>query len=167
MFREGETLASVEALGVRGVAFLPYHDPARDEHGQLQQINTSLEDFSTVIAAHIVALHPDVVMTHGSNGEYGHPQHKFTHRAVFAALAELQPWRPKQVLTWCAAYPSAENVHIINQDDPADLVVDVSPWFSQKIAAMAAHRTRHATFLRYDSSQTLEQVAGRIESFRR
>lgn len=167
VFRERETRASAKVLGARGVALLPYRDPARDARGQLQPIDTSLESFSSAIAAGIAVLKPDVVMTHGSNGEYGHPQHMFTHRAVFAALTLLQPWRPKQVLTWCAAYPAAENERIVNQDDPADLVLDVSPWFSLKVAAMTAHRTQHATFLRYDPSQSLEQVAGRTESFRR
>lgn len=51
-------------------------------------------------------LHPDVIITYGTDGEYGHPQHIFTQQATFRALRNLalgprglQPWRPQEVLT--------------------------------------------------------------------
>ena len=99
--REAEARESGRILGASEVRFLPFRDPDL-VRGRLQPIAASLDEFSGAIAAEIAVSRPDVVVTHGSGGEYGHPQHTYTHRAVFAALARLQPWRPREVWTWCA-----------------------------------------------------------------
>jgi LmbE family N-acetylglucosaminyl deacetylase len=98
--REAEARESGRILGARDVRFLPFRDPDLIR-GRLQPIAASLDEFSGAIAAEIAASRPDVVVTHGSGGDYGHPQHTYTHRAVFAALARLLPWRARDVWTWC------------------------------------------------------------------
>jgi LmbE family N-acetylglucosaminyl deacetylase len=166
-WREREAREAAAALGARAVFFLPFCDPVVGPDNTLYHIDASLDDFSTAIAELLRELAPDVVITHGSAGEYGHPQHKFTHAAVFAALEMLRPWRSREILTWAAAYPEPEMERMINKDDPADLVVDVRPWLAQKIAAYQAHRTQHALFFRHNEGKTLDQIPLRIESFRR
>jgi LmbE family N-acetylglucosaminyl deacetylase len=165
--REQEARAAARALGAKDIFFLPYRDPVIGEGHVLYTIDATLEDFSAAIAEVIASLKPDIVITHGSGGEYGHPQHKFTHAAVFAALDRLKPWRPQEVLTWCAAIPGAEEDRFTNKDDPADIVVDVSPWFDRKVAAMDAHRTQHVVFFRNNPDKTLADITRRIESFHR
>ncbi len=165
--REQEGRAAGRALGARDVLFLPYIDPVISEGHVTHQIDVSLEEFSAAIGEVIQRLKPDIMLTHGSGGEYGHPQHKYTHVAVFKALEDLKPWRPGEVLTWCAAYPEPENDRFINKDDPADIVLDVTPWMAQKIAAMAAHRTQFAVFFRDNPDKKLEDVVGHLESFHR
>ncbi|WP_026370340.1 PIG-L deacetylase family protein [Kallotenue papyrolyticum] len=165
-WREREARAAGAALGATAVRFLPFCDPLGREE-DLHHIDATLEEFSAAIAEVMAALRPDVVITHGSNGEYGHPQHIFTHQAVFAALRRLAPWQPREVLTWGAAYPNPEKPRHINRDDPADLVLDVTPWLERKIAALEAHRTQHGLFLRNNPGKTLADVPGRLESFRR
>ena len=164
--REAEARESGRILGASEVRFLPFRDPDL-VRGRLQPIAASLDEFSGAIAAEIAVSRPDVVVTHGSGGEYGHPQHTYTHRAVFAALARLQPWRPREVWTWCAAYSDPEHERNINHDDPADLVLDITPWLAQKVSALAAHRTQFLMLTRNSPVPTLEAVAGTIESFRR
>ena len=58
--------------------------------------------FCAALAEQIGALKPDVVITHGSNGEYGHPQHVYTHRAVRRRWARWRHGSPSEFLTWCA-----------------------------------------------------------------
>ncbi|HEX6287861.1 MAG TPA: PIG-L deacetylase family protein [Herpetosiphonaceae bacterium] len=165
--REREARAAAAALGARDVYFLPFCDPLVGEDDTLHHIDATLEEFSAAIAEIMAGLRPDVVLTHGSNGEYGHPQHIFTHHSVFAALRLLMPWRPAEVLTWSGAYADPEKPHHINRDDPADIVLDVTPWLPQKIAALDAHRTQHGLFFRKNPGKTIAELVGRKESFRR
>lgn len=169
-FREREARAAVAALGAQEVRFLPFCDPVVGPDDTLYHIDATLEDFSTAIAEIIHSLRPEVVITHGSGGEYGHPQHIFTHQAVFDALRqqrETHDWQPREVLTWGAAYPNPEKERHINKHDSADLVLDVTPWLEQKIAALDAHRSQHGLFFRKNPGKTIAEIPGRKESFHR
>lgn len=167
--REGEARAAAHALGAREALFLPFRDPVVGPENTLYHIDAPLEEFRAAIAEVMSSVQPDVVITHGSGGEYGHPQHIFTHQAVFAALDQLKPWQPQAVLTWASAYPdpAADQLRFLNKNDQADLVLDVSPWIEQKIAAYAAHRTQHGLFFRNNPGKKLGELPRRIESFRR
>lgn len=165
--REAEARAAAAALGVAEVAFLPFQDPPVGPDDTLFHVDATAEEFAAAIAAVLAEQRPDVVLTHGSNGEYGHPQHVFTHECVFAALEQLLPWQPREILTWGGAFPDPENERFLNQDDPADIVLDVTPWLAQKIAAYAAHRTQHVLFFRHNPNKRLDELPGRTESFRR
>ena len=167
--REREAQAAAAALGARDVLFLPFCDPLVGPDDTLYHIAATLEQFSSAIAEVLHDLRPEVVVTHGSSGEYGHPQHVFTHQAVFAALQRLRAvgWQPREVLTWGAAYPEPEKERHINQQDAADIVLDVTPWLAQKIAAFAAHQTQHGLFFRKNPGKTLAELPGRKESFHR
>src|SRR5690242_15757138 len=70
--REAESRASAHALGARDVLFLPFVDPLKGDDGVLHPVDASMEEFSAAIAGVIARLHPDVIITHGSGGEYGH-----------------------------------------------------------------------------------------------
>ena len=79
--REGELRAAASVLGVKDVAILDYHDQQLDEvdHAEVRR----------VIAEHLRRIRPDVVITFGPDGAYGHPDHiaicQFTTAAVMAA----------------------------------------------------------------------------------
>jgi len=164
--REAEARAAAEILDARQVIFLPYVDPEfRD--GELQRVAATLEEFSESIKAVIDQHRPDIIITHGSNGDYGHPQHIFTYQAVFQALRQLQPWKPAMVLTWCAAFPDSEISVSLNQDDPADWLVDISPWADRKLAAFQAHRTQFESVVRYYCEQNSHFMEEKVESYRR
>lgn len=169
--REAEARAAAAALSAHNVLFLPFQDPLVGPDDTLYPINVSLEEFAEAIASVLLELRPDLILTHGSNGEYGHPQHVFTHQAVFAAIEQLRQigtdHPPQEVWTWNAHYPDAEKPRSINQDDPADLIIDVRPWLAQKVAAYAAHKTQHGLFFRNNPNKVLEDLPRRTESFRR
>ena len=79
--REGELRAAASALGVREVSILDYHDQQLDRANPREAVAT--------IAGHIRRVQPDVVVTFGPDGAYGHPDHiaisQFTTAAIVAA----------------------------------------------------------------------------------
>jgi N-acetylglucosamine malate deacetylase 2 len=166
-YRVVEMQGSGRALGAREVWFLDFVDPWMEIGGEALAIDAAPNVFVAALAEKIGALRPDVVVTHGSNGEYGHPQHVYTHRAVFAALGTLAPWRPDELLTWCANTGNADADRVVNQDDPADLEPDLAPWFDRKVAAAMAHRSQHAMFLRNNKTDDIANALRRTEAFKR
>ena len=79
--REEELRAAAAVLGVREVSLLDYHDQHLDRADPRQAIGG--------IAGHLRRVHPDVVVTFGPDGAYGHPDHiaisQFTTAAIVAA----------------------------------------------------------------------------------
>lgn len=79
--RESELRAAAAVLGVCEVSFLDYHDQQLDRANPREAIAN--------IAAHVRRIHPDVVVTFGPDGAYGHPDHiaisQFTTAATLAA----------------------------------------------------------------------------------
>jgi LmbE family N-acetylglucosaminyl deacetylase len=79
--REAELRAAAEVLGLREVSLLDYHDR------YLDAVNP--RDAVASIAAQLRRVRPDVVLTFGPDGAYGHPDHiaisQFTTAAVVAA----------------------------------------------------------------------------------
>jgi LmbE family N-acetylglucosaminyl deacetylase len=79
--REAELRAAAAELGIADVSFLDYHDGDLDRAEPAEVIGR--------IAAHIRRIRPQVVVTFGPEGAYGHPDHiaisQFTCAAVLAA----------------------------------------------------------------------------------
>ncbi len=164
--REQEMRCAGAALGAREVRFLDYVDPPMEIGGTPRAIDATLDEFAAAIAVHLEDLRPDLVITHGSNGEYGHPQHVFTHQAVFEAARRLGQRGPNTIHTWMACYPGNAEERLTNKDDPADEVVDISPWFDAKLAAVRCHRSQHTMFLRNNPGKDLLEIVRRIETYR-
>ena len=79
--REAELRAAASVLGVREVSLLDYHDQQLDRANPLEAV--------AGIADHLRRVRPDVVLTFGPDGAYGHPDHiaicQFTTAAIVAA----------------------------------------------------------------------------------
>jgi LmbE family N-acetylglucosaminyl deacetylase len=164
-FREAEVRKAAAAIGVRDIFFLPFTDPHMEIGGTARHIDTPLEIFAKAIGDYIERLEPDLLLTHGSNGEYGHPQHIYTHEAVRQALSHCE--HRVALVTWCAWFEPFRASRILNQDDPADIIWEVvSPWLDAKIDAALCHKTQHAMFLRNTGAPTVAEMVPRVESFR-
>ncbi|TET53356.1 MAG: GlcNAc-PI de-N-acetylase [Anaerolineales bacterium] len=93
--REQELRCAGSALGLADVHLLRYRDsgmpgsPANDHADALVQ--APVEEVAAAIAERLRALRPQVVLTHGPYGEYGHPDHVAVHRATVAACELLSP----------------------------------------------------------------------------
>ena len=79
--RENELRAAAKILNIKEVLFLDYMD------GDLDRTNPA--DVITTIAAHIRRIQPQIVLTFGPEGAYGHPDHiaisQFTSAAIIKA----------------------------------------------------------------------------------
>ncbi len=165
--REIEMREAARALGAHEVAFLDFVDPWMEIDGEAKAIDASPAEFRAAILEHLERLRPALVVTHGSNGEYGHPQHVFTHRTVRAALSAMREKRPNELLTWCANSGANAEDALTNRDDPASFELDVTPWFEIKLAAAQAHRSQHAMFTRNNDVSDIAQALRRREAYRR
>lgn len=78
--REAELRAAAEALGIRSVDFLGYID------GELDQAHPA--EVVAKIVGHLRRIKPDVVVTFGPDGSYGHPDHIAISQFTTAAIIE-------------------------------------------------------------------------------
>ena len=85
--RETELRAAASALGVCEISILNYHDQHLDRADPREAVATIVE--------HIRRVRPDVVVTFGPDGAYGHPDHiaisQFTTAAIVAAADPAFP----------------------------------------------------------------------------
>lgn len=162
-FREREVRQAADILGADDIFFLPYIDPFMEINGIARRIDAPLEDFAAAIAAYIQKIDPQLIITHGSNGEYGHPQHIYTHQATRRALNS--GWQGIALMSWSAWHTPAERERILNQDDQADIINDISPWHDTKVAAALCHKTQHAMFLRNSGAPSVPHMVWKTEAF--
>ncbi|MHB0868648.1 MAG: PIG-L deacetylase family protein [Chloroflexota bacterium] len=166
-YREEEMKCAAAALGARELRFLGFIDPSIEIGEPPKPIEAGMAEFASAVAQQIADVRPDVIITHGSNGEYGHPQHIYTFEAVREALRRLAPWYPTEMLTWCANDGDNAEDRLTNRSDPADLVLDISPWLDRKVAAAMCHRSQHDMFLRNSKAGSVAEMVRRIEAFKR
>jgi LmbE family N-acetylglucosaminyl deacetylase len=76
--REAELRAAASELGVRDVSVLAYHDQRLDSVDPRAVIRD--------VAGHLRRVRPDVVLTFGPDGAYGHPDHIAISQAATAAV---------------------------------------------------------------------------------
>jgi LmbE family N-acetylglucosaminyl deacetylase len=169
--REAELVCAVQALGGRTLTFLGYTDPRVGPDDSLFSYTEDLTLLAGQVATSVHQAQAGVVFTHGSNGEYGHPAHVTTHLAARIAVESFGADAPL-LYSVAAMFPEHPRPRLANHDDPADLVVNISPALEQKTAAALCHRTQHALFTRqasWDAGRLLgvPEVIQPLESLRR
>ncbi len=76
-------------------------------------VRADLGEVAAMVAAHIRAVRPDVVVTYDEQGGYAHPDHIQTHRVTMAALslltadAEADADRPAVPVVYCILTPKS------------------------------------------------------------
>ena len=164
-------VCAVGKLGGKSLTFLGYVDPTVGPGDELYAPEHDPIMLSGQIIASLKQTGAQVLLTHGSNGEYGHPAHRLVHTAAMVAVASLGEAAPL-AYSFAASYPSHPYPRLSNADDPADVVVDVSGYLDQKEAAALCHVTQTALFVRRRSEAaghplSVREVLLPAEAFRR
>jgi LmbE family N-acetylglucosaminyl deacetylase len=153
--REREMVCAAAKLGARTLTFLGYIDPTVGPDDALYAPTHDPAMLSGQIIASLKQAGAQVLLTHGSNGEYGHPAHQLLHRLALAAAMSLGAGG-LVMYSFSASYPAQPYPQWANVDDPADVLVDVSAYLAQKVAAALCHVTQNPLFVRRGS-----EAAGR------
>jgi LmbE family N-acetylglucosaminyl deacetylase len=158
--REAEVRASAAALGARSVEFLGYVDPLPQGRPLAPEVDP--DDLARQIAGVLARHGAEALLTHGTNGEYGHPAHRLMH----AAARQLSGEAALYTFNASAPVPLWGGV---NADDPADLVFNPEPWHDAKARAFASHVSQRHIWLRPGGPATEEEYlrhSGVQETFR-
>ena len=172
--RERELRDAMQQLGITDVRFLAYRDSGMEGSAQAQHpralVGAPVEEVAETLATYIRTVMPQVIITYGQDGLYGHPDHLHLHYAVLQAIESAAdpapngrgadaPWRTAQL--YFATAPREDLLAMLERPDsplqslsPAALanlgtpradithVIDVSHWAEKKRAAIASHRTQ-------------------------
>ena len=162
--RETELRCAARELGASTVDVLGYVDPLIGEGEALFPFEADLDTLAGQVGDLCRRYNADVVLSHGVDGEYGHPAHQLMHRAVHRAVTDLPPHTLFYSLA--AAVPGIED-HLWNASELAHLALDVAPWLDIKERAALCHRTQHALFKRRRDLKTVREALRTVESVRR
>jgi len=153
--REKEMRCAAEVFGAQSLAFLDYVDPVGDQG--LRTPDHDPETFSRDLRAAIDSVQPSAVLTHGSGGEYGHPAHRWVHRAVKSVVAAIGEEAPA-LYSFNASHARPGRPKTINYDDPAAFIIDTGMYNAGKVNALTCHATQwmvfvgaHATMAAYET----------------
>ena len=113
--REAELRCAADHLGIRDVSFLDYID------GDVDQAKP--EEIIGKIVSHIRRIKPQVVVSFGPDGAYGHPDHialsQFTNAALICAadrnFVDANVQAPHRVLKFYYMVDSLEGVKVANE----------------------------------------------------
>jgi LmbE family N-acetylglucosaminyl deacetylase len=138
--RRREAKRALRGFGLGTPKFLNYVDP--DPRDGLQAPRYDPAILSQELDALVERWQPEIVLTHGSAGDYGHPAHQVLHRIVSAVLMEKGAPAPF-FLSFNAWHPEIEPVRFLNRGDGADLILDSAPYAVLKQTVLEAHRSQY------------------------
>lgn len=118
--RRSELLNSARTLGAQRVEFLGFED-----HEQNFELRDDLCDITQRIKVVIEEHRPRIILTHGPDGEYGHPDHKAVSEATTQALGLLDK-SSRPLLYYCRAYYPDAPLHHCNVSVEANYVFPVT-----------------------------------------
>ena len=141
--RSAELRAAASELGVNDLRFLGLVDPEPVD-GLAQAPAVADAELAMLLDRLLDELAPGLIVTHGSDGEYGHAAHRLLHRGVLAAAAR-RPTRP--VIATMMAFDAEHPVpFFLNPSDRADLVFAGAASRDRRTRAIAAHASQVALF---------------------
>ena len=138
--RESELRKAADILGIKELHFLGYIDPV-PRRGTCHEPEHDPATLSSDLRALFVTTEPDLIITHGSSGEYWHPGHILLHDYVRSAA----PTETTLVSfnAFNAEHPIPE---IINEDDRADFRCDARPYAERRERALRCHESQLGVF---------------------
>jgi LmbE family N-acetylglucosaminyl deacetylase len=156
--RAREARRSALQLGAASVDFLGAIDPPANPG-----LRAPAED--PAVRARLAALlsghAPEIVVTHGSAGDYGHPAHRELHRLA------REVTESHRLISFNATWPEAPVAAFRNAGDSADFILDSEPYLQQRLGIVRAHRSQRGVLASLTPEGTLEGLleATRYEGY--
>lgn len=153
--REAELRCAAQALGAASLTLMNYIDPLIGPEDTLFAFTDNVDELAEQLQSLLQSMQVNALITHGVNGEYGHPAHQLVYQAAERAMQRAE----QPGLLWYTVqgiFDDHPMPRLANEDTPAHLIIDVQPVLEQKTAAALCHRTQHALFVRHGS-----ETAGR------
>jgi LmbE family N-acetylglucosaminyl deacetylase len=151
--RSEELSCAVNVLGAASLDFLPYMDPTVGPDNTLYPFSPNEELLAQQVADAVIRRGAHVLISHGADGEYGHPAHKLCHRACLGAIRLLGAGAPL-FYTIQSIFANHPRPRLANRSEPAHLILDLESLRAVKTKAALCHRTQHALFVRAASQET-------------
>ena len=154
-----ELMLSARVLGVSEVHFLGQPDSARpdmegagawDQPGLISKLENMIRQQN-----------PQLILTHGPQGGYGHPAHRLVYRSVAAAAQAVS--FAGSIFSFCAKVESA--FFSWHFDQPADVLVDAHCFLSRRAASLSHHQTQVAYFVQPHFPRSLRKIASALFGF--
>lgn len=164
--RSREMACAAQALGASSLTFMNYIDRL-DETGGMTEPEHDAATLRAELQAHIRRLSPQGVLTHGSDGEYGHPAHKLLHRLVKTAVSEMVAEERPFLYTFMANFPDQPYPDEVNQSDPANRIIDVSAYQESHVLPMLECHWTQASWWAHLKSEKLGRPVTIKEAWRK
>ncbi len=145
--REEELRCAVKRLGGKSIRFFFYLDPEVGSEGELYPFTDNMDGLVKNLQDEIKRIQPQVVITHGPGGEYGHPAHVQAHEGMMRALTQ------ESTLNIVVYAPSRLSRDTGVFTPEPGILVDITPWKKIKTEAVNCHRSQHGLFLRHGASR--------------
>lgn len=140
--RTAEMEKSCAVLGVDELVFLGHIDPVAKGFKVLAP-EVPVEVLARQIRDHLEDA--DLVLSHGSSGEYWHPAHLLVYGAVKQVIDSPEVRAPTW-MTFSARQIGHPLPDMVNWDDPAFLRVDNAPYQETRLRALECHRSQLRLF---------------------
>ena len=152
--RSVELRKACDVLGLGEIHFLEHRDPIGSDY-RAWAPDVSTEDLAEQIAPLISDA--DLVVSHGSSGEYWHPAHLLVCASMKRSVSDFGESGPAW-LTMMArnSEPAASNW--VNLDDEAHFRINVSAHAEKRATALQCHETQLSLFEKWMEGSALEFI---------
>jgi len=157
--RRQELRLSAWALGASEVCFLGQADSAiPDAEGEGSWDQSSLiRTLGDVIRQH----NPQLILTHGPEGGYGHPAHRLLYRCVVAAAQAVS--FAGSIFSFSGKVEGA--FFSWHFDQPSDVLVDARNFLPRRATSLSYHQTQVAYFVQPYFPRSLRKLASALFGF--
>ncbi len=153
--RQQEMEMSCKVLNVNELKFLNHVDPVA-EGNRVFAPSVSVAQLTSQLRGEIKDA--NIVISHGSCGEYWHPAHLLVFASVKRAVSV--PGNQAVWMTMLARQPGHPIQSLVNWDDEAHLSLDVSQFADQRSAALECHQSQKKLFDQFAAEADGEFIAG-------